>query len=168
MKCLITENNKIVDVVYRVKPSPPLPSLPPLCLCRRSHRLIKRQNNGGERRNSITAFPRGKKKQPRHSLFLFDNTGHIREQSIFRFSTTVRHPFVAWKFNWKTEGSRENFLPSFLPFEIFPRTTKKSKQMRTRFNRVFSLFFSPLWNSLVRMTFLVYRLSNSTRDSDHQ
>lgn len=166
MKCLITENNKIVDVVYRVKPSPPFPS--PLCLCRRSHRLIKRQNNGGERRNSITAFPRGKKKQPRHSLFLFDNTGHIREQSIFRFSTTVRHPFVAWKFNWKTEGSRENFLPSFLPFEIFPRTTKKSKQMRTRFNRVFSLFFSPLWNSLVRMTFLVYRLSNSTRDSDHQ
>lgn len=29
MKCLITENNKIVDVVYRVKPSPPLSSLPP-------------------------------------------------------------------------------------------------------------------------------------------
>lgn len=66
------------------------------------------------------------------------------------------------------DPAKTSFLPSFLSFEIFPRTTKKSKQMRTRFNRVFSLFFSPLWNSLVRMTFVVYRLSNSTRDSDRQ
>lgn len=46
------------------------------------------------------------------------------------------------------DPAKTSFLPSFLS-RSFPRTTKKSKQMRTRFNRVFSLFFSPLWNSLV-------------------
>lgn len=95
-------------MLYRVK-SPPPP------LCRRSHRLIKRQNNGGERRNSITAFPREKKKRESlktlgHSRFCLIMPP-IRKQSIFRFSTTARHPFVVENLIEKPRNPRETFLP---------------------------------------------------------
>lgn len=99
-------------------------------------------------------------KQPRHSHSCLIIPA-IREQSIFRFSTTVRHPFVAWKFNWKTEGSRfrENFLPLSLSFfrDLFPNDKKIAKTW-TRFNRVLFLYFFSLKFSQWRLSFIGFRI----------
>lgn len=135
-------------MLYRVKSSP---------LCRRSHRLIKRQNNGGKRRNSITAFPREKKKRERKPenamtlAFLFDNAAHTRLIDFPLFDNGSPS-LCRWKFNWKTE---ESFLP-FRPSAL----SSIDKEIENAIAKFFFPFAVQLsrWESLSRV-------SNSTRDS---
>lgn len=145
-RCIITANNKIVDVAYRVKSSPPRPFVS-LSALSSAYKTAKQWRRTSKLHYGFSSWKKKKKKkvkawkQPRHSHSCLIIPA-IREQSIFRFSTTVRHPFVAWKFNWKTEGSRfrENFLPLFLSFfrDLFPNDKKIAKTW-TRFNRVLFL-----------------------------